>query len=75
MTLAEIRLYQDKTVTLTLVDGEVATVKIIFVDTEYEDVVVDIVSTNRPGNYRHVGASYTIAVVDVVSVQEVSLEN
>jgi len=46
MTFAEMRPYQDKTVVLNLADGEVTTAKISFVvDTEYEDIIVYVVST------------------------------
>jgi hypothetical protein len=72
MTLAEIRPYQDRTVILNLEGGEITTATIIFVDAEYEDIVVDVISTNRPDNYRNAGAAYAIPLVDLVSVQEVS---
>ena len=48
MTIAELRPYQDKTVILHLHDGETATAKIAFVDDEYEDIIVDIIDTDRP---------------------------
>ena len=72
MTLAEIRPYQDRTVILELADGEITTATIVFVDAEYEDIVVDMISTNRQDNYRHAGAAYAIPLVALVSVQEVS---
>jgi predicted membrane GTPase involved in stress response len=72
MTLAEIRPYQDRTVILHLADGEITTATIVFVDAEYEDITVDVISTNRQDNYRHAGAAYAIAFVDLVSVQEIS---
>jgi hypothetical protein len=72
VTIAEVRSYQDKTVILKLSDGEITTAKIAFVDAEYEDIVVDIISTNRPDNYRHSDAAYTIAAGDLVSIEEVS---
>jgi hypothetical protein len=72
MTIAELRPYQDKTVILGLADGEITTGKIVFVDAEYEDIIVDIVSTNRPDNYRDSDSAYTIAAIDLISVEEVS---
>jgi hypothetical protein len=75
MTFAEIRPYQEKSVIFKLKDGEITTAKIALVDAEHEDIVVDIISTNRPENYRHAGSAYTIAIADLVSVQEVSREN
>lgn len=71
MTIAEIKPYQDKTVILTLSDGEIATAKIAFVDAEYEDIVVDVIRTNRPETYRDSNSAYTIAAADLVSVEEV----
>ncbi len=61
---------QDKTAVLSLTDGEVATVKILFVDREYGDLIVDIVAPTHPGRYREKRtASYTIDAADVTSVQ------
>ena len=71
MTIAEVRPYQDKTVILKLSDGEITTAKIAFVDVEDEGIVVDIISTNRPDNYRHSDAAYAIAAADLVSIEEV----
>jgi hypothetical protein len=72
MTIGELSPYQDKTVVVQLSDGEISTAKIAFVDAEYEDIVVDIISTNRPDNYRDANAAYTVAVADLISVEEVS---
>jgi len=48
MKVAELKPYEDKTVVLHLSDGEIATAKIVYVDAEYEDIIVDMVRTNRP---------------------------
>ena len=69
MTIAELRPFQDKTVTLALSDGEITTAKISFVDAEHEDIVVDIIQTNRPDNYRRAGSAYAIAASDVASAR------
>ena len=71
MTIAEIRPYQDKMVILTLLDGEITTAKIAFVDAEYEDIVVDVIRTNRPDSYRDSNSAYAIAAADLVSIEEV----
>ena len=47
MKITEVKPYEDRTVILHLRDGEIATAKIAFVDAEYEDIIVDIVRTNR----------------------------
>ncbi len=67
MTIEELRPYQDETVILHLRDGEIATVKIVFVDAEYEEIIVDVVQSNR--EYKGPkGSAYTIAASEVVSV-------
>jgi hypothetical protein len=71
MTIAEIRPYQDKKVILTLSDGEITTAKIAFVDAEHEDIVVDVICTNRPDNYRDSNAAYTIAATELLSIEDV----
>jgi hypothetical protein len=69
MTITELRPFQDQTVILRLRDGEIATAKIAFVDAEYEDIVVDIVQTNRPEQYKGPpDSAYTIRAADIASV-------
>ena len=66
VTVAELKPYEDKTVLLHFRDGEVATVKVVFVDAEYEDIIVDIVTTNRPHIYKNLSsAAYTISAVEI----------
>jgi hypothetical protein len=45
MTIGELSPYQDNTVVLQLSDGEISTAKIAFGEAEYEDIVVDIISS------------------------------
>ena len=72
MTVDELRPYQDKTVVLHLHDGEIATVRIAFVDTEYGDITVDIIHTNRPEQYKgSPDSAYAIRAVDIASVDEI----
>ena len=73
MTIAELRQYQDRTVVLNLHDGDIARVKIVFVDAEYEDIIVDIMHTNRPEQYKGPSDSaYTIRAANVAFVDEIS---
>jgi len=68
MTIEELRPYQDATVVLHLRDGEIAAVRVVFVDAEYEDLTVDIIQSNR--EYKGPkGSAYTISAADVVSVE------
>jgi small nuclear ribonucleoprotein (snRNP)-like protein len=72
MTIDELRPYQGKTVTVRLHDGEVTTVKIVFVDAEYEDIIADIIQTNRPVNYKEApDSAYTIRAADIATISEI----
>jgi hypothetical protein len=66
MTVAELTPYQNKSVILRLNDGEIAKAKVVFVFTEYEDMVVDIITTNRPDKYTRgiSNAAYVIQASD-----------
>lgn len=73
MTIAELKPYQDKRVILHLHDGETATVTVTFVDAEYEDIIAEIIETNRPEKYKGPSnAVYTIPAADLASVEEIS---
>jgi hypothetical protein len=73
MRIAELRPYQEQTVVLRLHDGEIATVRVVFVDAEHDDIVVEIVHTNRPGQYKGPPNSwYTIRPADIASVDNIS---
>ena len=74
MTIAELRLYQGKTVILRMVDGEIATAEVVYVDSEYEDIIVNIVHTNRPEGYKasRVDCAFTIRAANVDSAEEIS---
>lgn len=47
MTISELKIWQDRTVVLHLHDGEITTAKIDFVDEEYEDIIVTVLTSNR----------------------------
>ncbi len=73
MTIAELKPYQDKTVVLRFWNGEIATVKVDFVDAEYEDIIVDIIDTNRRDRYTGPSnAVYAIPAAELASVEEIS---
>lgn len=74
MKITELKPYEDRTVILHLRDGEIATAKIAFVDAEYEDVIVDIVETNRPDAYQKpIGSSaFAIRLSDLDFIEEIS---
>jgi hypothetical protein len=76
MKISELKPYEDKTVILHWRNGEIAKVKIAFVDAEYEDIIVDIVQTNRPEDYQEpIGSSsFAIQLSDLDFVEAVPPE-
>jgi hypothetical protein len=73
MLIVDLQPYEDKTVILNLLDGEISTVKILFVDTEYDDIIVDIIHTNNSKQYTGPpDCVYTIRACDILSVDESS---
>jgi hypothetical protein len=73
MTIDEVRPYQDKSVILCLHDGEIARARILFVDLEYEDIIVDIIDSNRIQEYKGwSNDTYAIRADDLASIQEIS---
>jgi hypothetical protein len=75
MTLSELKLFEDRRCQLTCIDGEVIRAKIAFVDTEYEDVIVDIESTTRPDKWPHghptSECAYTLPLSEIQSVEDI----
>ena len=74
MTVAELKPFEDEIVTLHLRDGEIATAKSVYVDAEYQDVIVDVLSTNRLELYNVpvTAGAFTFPVSDVSLVQKTS---
>ena len=66
MNVSELKPFEGSEVVLHLKDGEVLRVKIHFVDSEYQDIVVDVLETNQPEHYKDPHAAYTIAASDVI---------
>ena len=69
MTIDELKPFQDCEVILDLNDGEVLRAKVLFVDFEYEDIIVDVLETNQPEHYKDPSASYTVDASSIVSVR------
>ena len=72
MTACELQAFHNKTVSITFLDGEVSTARLTCSDDECEDVMVDVVSTNRPDRYTHHHCSYIVPASEFLSVTEVS---
>ena len=74
MKIEELKPFQDTTAILHLNTGEITTVEIAFVDTEHEDIIVNILHTNRPEAYKVPLSScaYAILAADVDFAEEIS---
>lgn len=72
MTRDELKKFEDQVVVLHLSDGELLKARLIFVDLEYEDVIVDPIETNQPQHYKYPKAVYTVpnAMIQRVDVCE-----
>ena len=57
MMLSDLKQFLDKTVSLRITNGEIAKVKVRFVDDEYDDLIVDVLETSTPERYRN-GAGF-----------------
>jgi hypothetical protein len=69
MRINELKPFVDTTVTLRMRDGEIAKVKVNFVDEEYENIVALVVETSCPEHHRAPCALYTFAAEDMASVE------
>jgi small nuclear ribonucleoprotein (snRNP)-like protein len=70
MMLSELKQFLDKTVSLRMTNGEIAKVKVRFVDDEYDDLIVDVLETSAPERYRDgLAAAYTFAASDIESAE------
>jgi hypothetical protein len=67
MRINELKQFVDTTVTLRMRDGEIAKVKVNFVDEEYENIVALVVETSC--RHRAPCAMYTFAAEDIASVE------
>jgi len=69
MVLNDLKQFVDKTVILRMTDGEVAKVKVDFIDEDYDDIIVDVLETSRPDRYRDTSTAYAFAAADIVSAE------
>ena len=72
MKIDDFKEFVDKTVTMRMNDGETATVRIILVSEEYEDIIVDVLETTGPERYRDRSSAYTFAIADIISIEIIS---
>ncbi|MGH2842483.1 MAG: hypothetical protein ACRDKL_02700 [Solirubrobacteraceae bacterium] len=55
----DLKPFQGRLVLLHSSDGETMRAKLISVDKEHGDVVVDVLGTNRPERYRELGSEFS----------------
>ena len=69
MRISELNHFVDTTVTLRMKDGEIAKVKVSFVDEEFENIIAVVVESSRPEHQRAPCAVHTFAAEDIVSAE------
>jgi hypothetical protein len=69
MNISDLKPFRNCEVALHLKDGEVLRAKVLFVDSEYQDIIVNVLETNQPEHYKDPNASCTIAASDIVGVR------
>jgi hypothetical protein len=69
MRINDLKQFVDATVTLHMKDGEIAKVKVNFVDEENEDVIAAVVEASCPEHYRAPCAVHTFAAEDIASAE------
>ena len=76
MTFAEMKRFEDKLALLKCADGEVIKAKVLFVDEEYADVILDVASTSKMEKWQkghpNSDAAYVIPLAEIEFVQEIS---
>lgn len=68
MNIEELKWLKDKVVTLQMNNGEIARVRVHWVDDEYDDLIVDILETNKPELYGDLSNTFTFSAADIVPV-------
>lgn len=69
MRVEDLRPFLDRTVTLCMTNGEVAKVKVNFIDEDDGEIFAALVETSAPENYRQPCALHIIAAADIASAE------
>jgi hypothetical protein len=69
MRIDDLKQFVDKTVRVRMKDGEIAKVKVNFVDEEDEEIIAAVVETSCPDHYRAPCALHTFAAADIARVE------
>ena len=68
MTIEDLEPFLDSAVTLRMTKGEVAKVKVLFVDEEYADIIVYVLETSQSNQYTDLSGALTFAAADIACV-------
>lgn len=68
--------FQGKRVRIASTEGEIIIAKVLSVGEEYEDLVVDVLSTNQPERYERLGRKHTEAgwVIPFQFIADIALD-
>lgn len=69
MKIEDLKPFLDRTITLRMINGEVAKVKINFIDEDDGEIVAALVETSAPENYRQPCALHTFAASNIASAE------
>ena len=69
MRVDDLKQFVDKTVLIRMNDGEIAKVKVNFVDEEDEEVIAAVMESSCADHYRGACAIYTFAAADIACVE------
>ncbi|KAA6465051.1 hypothetical protein DYQ86_03610 [Acidobacteria bacterium AB60] len=76
MTACELKAFHNKTVKIGFDDGEIATAHLTCSSEDCEDVMVDVLATNRPARYPQMHTcTYIVHAAEIESVAEISHED
>jgi hypothetical protein len=53
-----LRQFQDRVVRIRSTEGEVMVAKVVLVDQEHQDLIMDVLSTDQPDRYDRLGKKY-----------------
>jgi hypothetical protein len=67
--IGNLKKFQDCTVVLQLIDGETLKAKIALVDGEYDDIVVEVVQTNKPEHYKDLNSADVVKAADILTIE------
>ena len=71
MTISQLQEFQDCAAVFRLTNGEVLKARIDFVDLEYEDIIVKVLETNTPEQYKDPeNSAYAIKAADILSAEK-----